>query len=205
MPTKLAFDIGANVGTKTQELLAAGYAQVVAVEPLYDNKYPADPRVIWIKSLVSNSTEPRQIFPAGTVSTVERDFMQGRFKGYTWAPPITCQATTISNLIDAYGVPDYIKADVENHELSVLQGMPSPSLVPLIAFEWSSEFKSGALACVSHLKTLGYSQFAVQLGDEGVSPPSVWQDADSLASNLDSICSEFELPWGMCWATLTLI
>jgi FkbM family methyltransferase len=200
MPTSLAFDLGANIGQKVTELLAAGYDRVVAVEPLHDNPFPDNPKVIWIKSLVSNSTEPRQIFPAGTVSTVERDFMQGRFKGYTWASPITCQATTISNLIDAYGVPDFIKTDVEGHEKFVLMGLPSPCPVPLLAFEWSEEHRDDAFQCVSILESLGYREFALQFEDAGVLPPSNWLTVDQLAVAFDDLCATKHLAWGMLWA-----
>ena len=195
----LAFDIGANIGTKTQELLDAGFEKVVAVEPLYDNRFPYDSRVEWVKVIVSDSIGTKQIWPADTISTVEKAFMQGRFKGQTWNAPVNCPSTTLKQLMDTYGSPDYIKIDVEGHELAVLQGMPSPSLVPLISFEWCSEFKSGALACVSHLGALGYEQFAVQLGDEGVIPPEQWYDAAELAQQLHKICDEYNLPWGQLW------
>jgi FkbM family methyltransferase len=200
MPSKLAFDIGANVGTKTQELLAAGYDKVVAVEPLYESRYPLDSRVVWLKCIISDTIGTKDIYPAGTISTLEKDFMQGRFAGYTWGSPITCQATTISNLIDAYGVPDYIKTDVEGHEKFVLMGLPSPCPVPLISFEWSSEFKYEAFQCVSILESLGYEEFALQFEDAGVLPPPIWYDVDGLDHQFDELCHKHHLAWGQIWA-----
>ena len=200
MPSKLAFDIGANVGTKTQELLAAGYDKVVAVEPLYESRYPLDSRVVWLKCIISDTIGTKDIYPAGTISTLEKDFMQGRFAGYTWGSPITCQATTISNLIDAYGVPDYIKTDVEGHEKFVLMGLPSPCPVPLIAFEWSEEFHDDAFQCVVVLFSFGYREFALQFEDAGVLPPPNWLTVDQLMVAFDDLCSRLNLPWGMIWA-----
>jgi FkbM family methyltransferase len=200
MPTKLAFDIGANVGTKTQELLAAGYAQVVAVEPLYESRYPLDPRVVWLKCIISDTIGTKDIYPAGTISTIEKDFMQGRFAGYTWGEPVNCPSTTVADLVAAHGSPDYLKIDVEHHEQFVLRGLPVPCTIPLIAFEWSSEFTTEAFACIEILNSLDYLEFGIQFEDHGVAPPLEWYTVAELRQKHKELCDTHSWAWGMLWA-----
>jgi FkbM family methyltransferase len=197
--TRIAFDIGANIGTKTGELLGAGFEKVVAVEPLFDYQYGDDSRVVWIKALVSDSIGTKDIYPAGTISTTKKEFMEGRFAGHTWGEPVNCPSTTLSQLIAEHGEPDYIKIDVEGAELDTLLGLPEPCNVPLISFEWSSEFREQAMNCVTLLQSLGYVSFTIQFEDFGVKPPADWFNAAELARLFDWTCRKRDQAWGQIW------
>jgi len=201
---RVAFDIGANMGTKSREFLALGFDRIIAVEPLYDSPFPeSEKRVTWIKSLVSDSLESRPIYPLGTISTVETSFMEGRFKGSTWGAPVMAKATTLSHLIQEYGIPEYIKIDVEGHELNVIQGMPAKAIVRLLSFEWHSECREAARDCLTVLAGMGYSQFALQQGDRTGDEFDKWHDSDGLMSAFDAHCATEPLRWGQIFARIT--
>lgn len=198
MQRRLAFDIGANIGQKTRELLNLGFEHIVAVEPLFDCPFPpTEKRVSWIKSLVSDSNLPQMIYPLGTISTCSQEFMAtSRFKGQTWGEPVTVRSTTLDDLMDVYGIPDYIKIDCENYELSVIRGLPLRAVVPLISFEWHSEFRDQAAACVRLLESMGYSKFYLQFEDSLMLDAPTAQSAAEVMADFDVLCLTKSLPWG---------
>jgi Methyltransferase FkbM domain len=60
------------------------------------------------------------------------------------------ETVTLDSLISAYGVPHYIKVDVEGHEPSVLRGLRRP--VELLSFEVNlPEFLAEGIECVGIL------------------------------------------------------
>jgi len=202
---KLAFDIGANNGVKTRELLALGFDHVVAVEPLFDSPFAADDeRVTWVESIVSDSHQPRDIYPLGTISTVETSFMQGRFKGAPWGEPVTVRSTTLESLMEIFGYPDYIKIDVEHHELSVLRGLPRQACTDLISFEWCAEFRDEAAACVSHLKSIGFAKFQLNFEDSIADLHTIDcnKDEAGVMLDFDRMCAQRHLAWGQIFAQL---
>jgi hypothetical protein len=196
---KTAFDIGANIGVKTKEFLDFGFDRVIAVEPLYGNPFGDDERVIWIRSLVSDSLMPRQIYPNGTLSTVERSWMEGRFKNHKWQEPVTMPATTLRHLMQEYGVPDYIKIDVEHHEYAVLQGLWPITAVPMLSFEFASECREAAFDCVDLLFDMGYREFGLQLNYDDYDPPRFNSVEDTLIA-LGHAITDMPDCWGQLWA-----
>jgi hypothetical protein len=63
------------------------------------------------------------------------------------------ETVTMERLIEQYGMPVFVKIDVEGHELSVLRGMRRP--VRYLSFEVNlPEFGPEGLECVQCLKSL---------------------------------------------------
>ena len=103
------------------------------------------------------------------VSTTSQKFMEmSRFamgsknlspKSVKWTDGCTVQSTTLDQLIEEYGVPDYIKIDVEGGELNVIMGLTQKT--PEIFFEWHEEMSDVLYDCIDHLRKIGYNQFGV--------------------------------------------
>ena len=168
----LVFDIGANIGHKTDIFLRLG-AQVLAAEPdkinqeiLRQNflnyrlvrkpvvivgKAVSDKigsRVMWVEEPGSakNTLNPKW------VETLRTD--ESRFgKIIEFDTKVEVETTTLEELVRSYGRPFYIKIDVEGHEASVLRGLRS--IVPFVSFEVNlPEFRSEAFRCVESLENL---------------------------------------------------
>jgi FkbM family methyltransferase len=172
----LIFDIGANVGSKTDIFLSLG-ARVVAVEPddacqriIGDRflRFRFMPRSVSIVGkAVSEKAGTERILvdgPGSAVNTMNPEWAdhlkQNRvsFKyahcGLKFSQSKLVETTTVEELVSLYGVPYFVKIDVEGHELSVLRGMRRP--VPILSFEVNlSVLRHEGVECVRVLSRLG--------------------------------------------------
>jgi FkbM family methyltransferase len=171
----LIFDIGANMGEKTDVFLKLG-ARVVSVEPdgacraiLQDRflEYRLRPRpVTVVGKAVSDKIGTEQMWidgPGSAVNTISRkwadelkehkqDFKHGHY-GLDFSRSEQVETTTVEELIRVHGLPYFIKIDVEGHELSVLSGLQRP--VPLLSFEVNLRaFRQEGIECVRILHRL---------------------------------------------------
>jgi len=159
-PKALCFDVGANIGEKSEALLCSGAAQVIAFEP--------NPLVLpellarcshwknWI--LVEGA-----LGSAAAVTTLYARESHGQssllkeWEGQTIATYFV-PVVTLDSAIECFGVPFYCKIDVEGWELEVLNGLTRA--LPLVSFEFhlSDRDIARTISCLERLGRLGPSR-----------------------------------------------
>ena len=174
-PGDLVFDVGANVGEKTDVFLRLG-ARVVAVEPdeacqgvLRDKflRYRLAPKpVVIVGKAVSDNQKIETMWvdgPGSALNTLSQKWVASlkdnktRFEhtldSMTFAGRKDVETTTLEQLVATYRLPFFVKIDVEGSELAALRGMRRP--VPYLSFEVNlPEFRPEALECVELLKRI---------------------------------------------------
>jgi len=158
-PGNLVFDIGANTGAYADVLESFG-TRVIAVEPNADCvrhieiTYP-ERRIQTILAAVGpkNGLLPINISDQfDDMSTVSTDWVEGDRERRgpeaerIWNRTAIVPCITLDTLIDAFGMPQYIKIDIEGYESTVLDGLSRQP--PLLSFEFHSFDPDGALACL---------------------------------------------------------
>jgi FkbM family methyltransferase len=164
----LVFDIGANVGHKTDAFLYHG-ARVVCVEPDTRNvselaaRFADDSRIQILSAGVGAAPGQEMFYPSTDParSTFARDSMTALGDGCQFLNGYPIEIVTLDTLIARYGRPHFIKIDVEGFELQVLSGLSAP--VPALSFEFHGELWADVLACVSRLGEIGMNRFNVLL------------------------------------------
>lgn len=207
----LVFDVGANLGQKTSIFLHLG-ARVVAVEPekhcfeYVRARFPAD-RVTVVNVAVSNEPGRARLFVSPQtpeISTLEASWLQSG-PDSDKASDIEEQPTevvTLSQLIERYGLPDYVKIDVEGFETNVLRGLHVP--VKHLSFE----FHAGSLDIVAErcaiISGLGRYLFNFTLGNSYEMALPAWIPADSLLDRIRALPPTPAGPpqWGDVFARL---
>ena len=163
------FDVGANVGDKAEVFRRTAHS-VVCCEPdasgarFLRQRFARDPRVTVLESAVSD-TEGTLTFlrfearsALNTVNAKWADLLcdqeQPRFDRAQKPPQsVAVTSVTLDGLIARYGVPSYVKIDVEGHENSVLKGLTRK--VPLLSFEVNlPEFRAETLDCIASLEAM---------------------------------------------------
>ena len=171
-PGDLIFDIGANEGFKTDLFLRLG-ARVIAVDPDETNQAILRERltklrlmpkpVVIVGKAVSDKITQETMWidgPGSAVNTLSQKWAstlnanKARHTcghcGLEFAQQQTVETTTLDQLISEYGVPLFIKIDVEGYELNVLRGLRRA--VPYLSFEVNlPEFRPEGLQCVEIL------------------------------------------------------
>ncbi len=194
--SRIAFDIGANVG-RWAKAHVSRYDAIVCVEAspktfqtLQKNVQPFPS----IYPLQCDSPDPEVEFyecDAETIST-----LKSKFYNHAAFHPIRVPTISIDVLIQQFGVPELLKVD----EYARLRSLTQP--VPFLCFEWASEFKEDTLHCVDHLVSLGFTRFHLQMGDAYTFFPNTFEHtAESLKEVLQR--TEKKKDWGMVWATST--
>lgn len=150
------FDVGANIGDRSEALLAAGAAQVIAFEPnpLVLSELRArcrhDPKWMLVETAVGRNAG-MQTFYAYTAHGESSLVPQ-------WGGEVVSQmqvrVTTLDAAIESFGIPDYCKIDVEGFEEEVLAGLSNS--LPMISFEFHLNDAGirRAHACLTRLNSL---------------------------------------------------
>ena len=162
-PDDVVFDVGANVGQRTR-IFSQLCRRVVAVEPQAECLRHLRSRFMFSKNV---SIEPVALgdhegeaviseSDSHTISSMSSRFIetvgQSRFKNSHWERQVTVRMKTLDQLIDKYGVPRFIKIDVEGYEANVLAGLSQA--VPFISFEFTPELMDEAEKCVRRIERI---------------------------------------------------
>lgn len=153
----LVFDIGANVGMYSEALESAG-ARVIAVEPNADCvrhielTYP-NRRIETIHAAIgpnSGVTTFNLSDDRDDTSTMSSEWINMLHKEYNQNPgrfrKVSVPIVTLDSLIEHYGVPYYIKIDVEGYEPFVLDGLSTQPRI--LSFEYHGAKPDGAVECL---------------------------------------------------------
>ncbi len=191
-PRGLCFDIGANVGNRT-EMLREIDARVVSIEPQgacvreLQDKFADDPEVVIVASAVGSSPGKAEISVCDddpTISTMSTRWQnEGRFSDQTWSRREEVEVTTMDRLIEDHGSPSFCKIDVEGFEREVLEGLSTP--VRCVSFEFTREFLDDARACVALLGELSPITVNVSFG-ETMSLDRAWADPDRIFETIEN-------------------
>lgn len=152
----LCFDVGANVGEKSEAMLKA-CGRVVAFEPspvaLPELKARCSREKDWTLVAAAVGGEagiavlhaPRDSGKSSLAPDWHRDMVN------TYYVPVV----TLDAAIKAFGKPFYCKIDVEGWELEVLKGLSQP--IPLISFEFHLDERNvtKAVLCLKRLSAFG--------------------------------------------------
>jgi FkbM family methyltransferase len=171
----LIFDVGANVGDKSDVFLRLG-ARVVAIEPDESNQeilrqkflgLRLAPRpVVIVGKAVSDCTKIETMYidgPGSALNTLNQKWVETlrgdkkRFEHTSdkldFARKTEVETTTLEDLMLRHGTPFFVKIDVEGYEKWALRGLKRP--VPFLSFEINlPEFRPEGLECVRLLEQL---------------------------------------------------
>ena len=159
----LCFDIGANIGNKTETLLKHS-SKVVCVEPQPNcvtklkNRFNFNNNVIIVNKGCGPKIGTSRLFISqyDTLSTMSEEFIETtkkeRFNGVSWNSHIDVDVTTLDSLISEYGLPHFCKIDIEGYESEVLKGLTQP--IPCISLEFTPELKENSFKCIDILLKL---------------------------------------------------
>lgn len=204
-PGALCFDVGANVGERARYFLAL-QARVVAVEPqpvclarLHElaATYPALTVEPVALGRAQGSAELR-LATASTIASlstgwIDRVRASGRFAEHDWTETITVGVTTLDTLIERHGLPEFTKIDVEGYESEVVAGLSQP--LPLLSFEFTSEWWESAAAVVERLDNLGMRRFNISPGESFRFKWDDWRSAADVISYVRDLPPD-DLAWG---------
>ena len=192
----LVFDIGANVGTMTQVFTSLG-AKVIAVEPNPDcvrhielatsrNSVEVLQAAVGEKNGLALLKVSDRKDKMSSLSDAWREAITKENQDYAgmWKRELTVPLITLDALIARYGMPHYIKIDVEGYEDQALKGLSR--LPPLLSFEFNRLFLNPILQLLGN-PVFANSSCNYTLVDPVRFELRDWVSADNLISALRNL------------------
>lgn len=194
----VVFDIGAHAGNRARAFAALG-CRLVLVEPQPDfarvlrTAFSKSRRVRVVEAAVSDV--PGRITLSisdrtPTVTTVAASWREARsrepdFADVRWNRTLEVEATTMDALIAQYGLPTFVKIDVEGAETAVLAGLTH--MVPALSFEYLPRALDHATACARRLSGLGTYRFNWSRGESYRLMERRWLTLEELIEKLPAL------------------
>lgn len=199
----LVFDIGANYGNRTRVFRHLG-ARTIAFEPqatcfeYLKSFFWGDTGVLIENVALGKSTGKAKMLISknsvlSTLSTdyIEKNVASGRFGPENWTSEQEVEVSTLDLCIQKYGVPRFVKIDVEGFESEVIRGLSKP--IEFLSLEFSTETRATVIEAVEHLATISNYRFQFSREESFEFSSEQWMDLLSIKKILLS----FEgLEWG---------
>lgn len=186
----LVFDVGAHVGDRVASFRRLG-ARVVAIEPqpalalTLKGLYGRDRNVTIETKAVGRSPGTLTMMinlDNPTVSTASSAFIDAArgaqgWEGQNWEKTIVVPVTTLDALIDAHGIPAFVKIDVEGFEAEALAGLTRS--VEVLSFEFTTIQREVAKTCIARCTALGFQRYNAAIGES--QELGDWRSAEDIA------------------------
>lgn len=162
-PNDLCFDVGANIGERTELFYKLG-AKVITFEPqnscfvILQNKFSENKSITLLPFALGRVEKQDELLicdETNECSTLSQNFVSvySNYSNLHWQKKEKIQVTTLDKVIEKYGLPKFIKLDVEGYESEVLAGLNLK--VKYIAFEFNRPLISDTILCLEKLKEIG--------------------------------------------------
>jgi len=195
----LIFDIGANLGNRTK-VFSKFCSRVIAVEPqpycfdILSEAFSQDSNVTPVNYAIGKEESKGEIHISKehTISSMSKDWLRKvsaskRFLD-EWHETITVNTKTLDYLISTYGVPDFIKIDVEGYELNILKGLNMS--IDLLSFEYTlPEMVDETIHIIKRLESMSNHLYQLVKGEDHEFYFNEWISREELESFLLDIKS----------------
>lgn len=197
-PGELCFDVGANIGNRTEAFLALD-ARVVAIEPqskcaqMLRLRFGNKIKLIKMALGEKEANGVMYISETSEISSLSKDWIdsvsKSRFKTSQWNKKETIRITTLDKLIATMGLPKFCKIDVEGYEEEVLKGLTQP--IKFISFEYTiPERLNSFLNCLSQLSKIGRFDCNYTVGEQMRLEFDTWVSQEVLIKKIREISKE---------------